>query len=64
MALIVVFVNKSGLAPVSDYDVEVLVGDGTPERSKTLYRGRIEGHKRDKGWQMLVQQFVAHLPVE
>lgn len=64
MALIIVFQNKSNLAPVSDYDVQVLVGDGTVERSQELYRGRVEGHERSKGWQMLLQQFVAHLPVE
>lgn len=58
MALILVFVNKSQLASVSDYTVEVLVGDGTPERSKTIARGNIKGHKRANGWQKLVQQFL------
>lgn len=33
MSLIVVLTNKSNLAPVSDYNYEVLVGDGTVESS-------------------------------
>lgn len=64
MALIVIFVNKSDLADVSDYNVQVLVGDGTPARSTVLYEGQVKDHERAKGWQMLLQQFVAHLPVE
>jgi len=63
VALIVVFVNKSNLAPVSDYTVEVLVGDGSAERSKMIYRGVVNDHERALGWEMLLQQFVAHLPV-
>lgn len=55
MALIVVITNKSSLAPVSDYNYEVLVGDGTPERSKTITYGKVKGHRRDDGWQKLVQ---------
>lgn len=58
MALIVIFTNKSQLADISDYNVRVLVGDGTPERSKTLFAGTIEGHRRDDGWAQLVKQFI------
>ena len=58
MALILVFVNKSNLAPVSDYDVQVLVGDGTPARSKTIAAGRIVGHTRADGWEILVRRFL------
>ena len=63
MALIVAFQNVSGLAPVSDYTVTVLVGDGTPERSQVLYTGRVEGHCRADGWQQLIQRFIAHAPL-
>ena len=55
LALIVVITNKSDLAPVSDYNYEVLVGDGTKQRSKTIARGQVKGHRRDDGWKKLVQ---------
>lgn len=58
MALIVVLTNVSALAPVSDYNYQVLVGDGTPERSKTLAAGKIEGHRRDDGWQVLIKALL------
>ena len=58
MALIVVFVNKSSLAPMSDYDVRVLVGDGSAERSNTIYKGEILGHRRSDGWLELVSKLV------
>ena len=58
MALILVFVNQSELAPISDYTVQVMVGDGTPERSQTIYQGRIEGHRRADGWEALVQKLL------
>lgn len=54
MALILVIVNKSELAPISDYSYEVMVGDGTPSRSKTIARGKVIGHQRSDGWQKLV----------
>lgn len=58
MALIIAFVNKSNLAPVSDYTYEVLIGDGTASRSKTIARGTLLGHARDDGWRALVRQFL------
>jgi hypothetical protein len=58
MALILVFVNKSNLADISDYDVQVLIGDGTPERSTVLKETRIEGHTRADGWETLVRRLV------
>ena len=58
MALIVVFRNVSKLAPVSDYDVQVLVGDGSVERSRVIYRGKVTGHTRDDGWVELVRKLV------
>jgi hypothetical protein len=58
MALIICFVNKSDLAPISDYKVEVLIGDGTAARSKTIYRSEVKGHQRSDGWQKLVRQML------
>ncbi len=63
MALIVVLTNKSNLAPVSDYNYEVLVGDGTMSRSKVIARGKVESHLRDDGWQRLVQRLLDQEPV-
>lgn len=59
MALIVVLVNHSDLAPISDYTYEVLVGDGTPARSKTLKRGTVTGHQRSDGWLELLAKLIA-----
>lgn len=58
MALIVVLTNKSNLAPVSDYNYQVLVGDGTMERSRVLAAGRITKHRRSDGWQALVKRVL------
>ena len=58
MSLIVIVTNKSGLSPVSDYHYEVLVGDGTVERSVTLAKGRVEGHTRTDGWKALIQKVL------
>lgn len=58
MALIVAFVNTSDLAPISDYRYEVLVGDGTYERSQILARGDIKQHCRADGWRALVQRVL------
>lgn len=55
MALIVVFVNKSELAPVSDYNYQVLVGDGTAFNSRIVEQGRVTGHVRAEGWDKLVE---------
>ena len=58
MALIVVFVNKSNLAEISDYTVQVMIGDGTRIGSRTIYRGEITGHNRSDGWLELVSKLV------
>lgn len=58
MALILAFVNTTDLAPTSDYRVEVLIGDGTVARSKTIARGVVKGHVRDHGWEVLVRKFL------
>lgn len=58
MALILILTNVSNLAPVSDYNYEVLVGDGSPERSKVLEQGFIGSHERAEGWRALVQRVL------
>ncbi len=58
MALIVVLTNKSNLAAVSDYHYQVLVGDGTPERSTTLAGGTLRAHERSDGWVALLRQLL------
>ena len=59
MALILVFHNdgKSD-TDVCDYNVRVMVGDGTEERSHTLELGRFVGHKRSDGWAALVNAYM------
>lgn len=58
MALIVVLTNVSNLAPVSDYNYRVLVGNGTAERSQTIAQGIIVQHVRVDGWQALVARVL------
>lgn len=58
MALIIVMQNISDLADVSDYRYEVLIGDGTSERSKVIAAGKLEGHARVDGWKALLSQLV------
>ena len=64
MRLIIVLTNKSKLAPVSRYNYEVMVGDGTPQGSTTIAHGSIAKHVRADGWCKLVQLLLnkeAHL---
>lgn len=58
MSLIIVLTNISSLAAVSDYNYEVLIGDGTPARSTTLAHGTLKGHTRSDGWKRLVEQLL------
>ncbi len=59
MALILVFHNDStGGQTDANYDVEVLVGDGTKERSRRIASGRVEDHNRGDGWKALVRSYV------
>lgn len=58
MALIIVLINKSELAPVSDYRYEVLVGDGTEKGSRTLEEGMVIGHTREEGWEVLLRKML------
>mgnify|MGYP001582272196 CR=1 FL=1 len=65
MALILVFVNKSQLADWSDYDYQVLIGDGTPEHSQVLEHGTVMDHYRPWGWARLVEKLLtARTPEE
>jgi hypothetical protein len=57
MSLIVVLRNTSDLAPFSDYEYKVLVGDGGPD-SKVLETGVVRGHYRDDGWEELMKKFM------
>lgn len=58
MSLIVVITNVSKLAPTSDYNYEVLVGDGTDAGSASIAHGKITGHQRSDGWKKLVQRVL------
>ena len=62
MALILVFHNtqkdKGPLKEDANYDVTVLIGDGSVERTTPIARQHIEHHKRSDGWKALVQQFL------
>lgn len=58
MSLIVVATNKSALAPVSDYNYEVLIGDGTRAGSYTITCGEIKSHTRSDGWKKLIQRIL------
>ena len=62
MSLIVVLTNKSKLAPHSDYNYEVLVGDGTASGSHTIAAGEIKDHARTNGWKALVQRVLDEAP--
>lgn len=57
MSLILTFRNISGLAPVSDYHVRVLVGDGGPQ-SQVLLDTYVTEHERALGWPALVQRLL------
>ena len=59
MALILVFHNDgTGGETDANYNVQVMVGDGTVERTHTIATGRVEGHNRSHGWSELVRQFM------
>ena len=65
MALILVFVNDTtGTPPLANYNVEVLIGDGTRAGSATLWTGRVTGHLRASGWQPLFKRFLMTLQRE
>jgi len=59
MALIIAFINKSNLADVSDYQVDIYVNE---RHIAGPYR--FNGHKRSDGWQKLVKDWAEKLPTE
>lgn len=58
MALVIIIQNKTKLAPVSDYDYSVRIGDGTRMGSKIIAEGEVIGHIRDDGWKALAQRVL------
>lgn len=59
MSLILIFHNDgTGGQHDANYDVEVLIGDGTVDGSRTLSSGRVEGHDRAQEWDVLVSRYL------
>lgn len=63
MALILVLQNVSPkvdgkLSPISDYNYEVMVGDGTVWGSHRIAKGEVKGHTREDGWKALVERLL------
>ena len=59
MSLILVFHNDgTGGQEDANYDVQVLIGDGTTNGSRAIAAGRVEGHDRATGWVELVSTFL------
>lgn len=58
MSLVISFRNKSNLAPISDYDYKVMVGDGSRLGSHIIEEGEVKGHRRSDGWKALVRRIV------
>jgi len=57
--LVIKLVNDgTGTEVLGHYDVTVAVND------KTIWQGRIEGHRRSKGWKRLVQRLAWALELE
>lgn len=56
MSLVVRIRNISSLAPVSDYEYDVIVGGDT--NYQTIAAGKVYGHKRADGWQALVRKVL------
>ena len=59
MALIVVAVNKSNLADISDYNVHVSINE-----QRTLFAGRVKGHRRADGASVLLRKIADEMDVE
>lgn len=59
MALIIALVNKSDLAEVSDYEVNVFVNE-----RHIAGPFEVKKHRRSDGWQKLVKQFAKGLKNE
>jgi len=50
--LIIELVNKSGLAPVSDYEYSVRINN------RVITEGKVLGHTRKDGWEELVLKMI------
>ena len=62
MALMIVFQNDAtGTNKNANYNIAVLVGDGTQSGSQVLWSGRHKGHNRKDGWKKLVQEWLTSL---
>lgn len=59
MALIIALVNKSGLAPNSDYEANVYVNE-----RHIAGPFKVKGHERKDGWEALVKQFADQLEIK
>lgn len=57
MSLIITLRNVSDLAPVSDYEYKVLVGDGGLQ-SRLVESGMVRGHTRTDGWIALIERLL------
>jgi hypothetical protein len=56
VALIIAIVNKSNLAEISDYQVDVYVN-----QRHIAGPFEVTGHKRSDGWEVLVKKFALEL---
>lgn len=63
MALILVFHNDAtGGERDANYNIQVIIGDGSEARSRTIETGRVEKHNRGDGWAVLVRTFLDSRP--
>ena len=59
MSLILVFHNDgTGHDTVGNYNVRVMIGDGTVEHTRDIAGGRVLNHDRLSGWEPLVRHFL------
>ena len=56
MALVIAMRNVSELAPVSNYEIDVYINE-----HRIAGPFRLEGHRREDGWQALVKQWAETL---
>lgn len=59
MALIIALVNKSNLAELSNYQVDVYIND-----LRIAGPFKVKGHRRSDGWRALLKQFVDQVDVD
>ena len=62
MSLILVFHNDgTGHESAANYNVRVMIGGGTVANSRTIATGRVSGHSRPEGWEVLVRRWLNSL---